>query len=72
MMKKIYDAPMVQVMTMSENTHLMASSPKPNEKVQVNTPDGGTITVSTTDKGLDIPDKIDYSKKFDTWSGWEE
>lgn len=72
MMKKKYDAPMVQIMSMSENTHLMVGSPKPNENVQVNTPDGGTITVSTTDKGLDIPDYIDYSKKFDSWSGWEE
>lgn len=69
-MKKIYTAPIVHLLSLDHSTNLMAGSPNPNNDVVITTPEG-EITVRNDDSG--IPDgPVNYSKKFDSWSAWDE
>lgn len=74
-MKK-YIAPMVQITDLVETESLLDIS-DPNRHVQATTPDG-KIDVMPSDSGTGgsgpstTDGNLNYSKKFDSWSTWDE
>lgn len=70
-MKKTYIAPSVQMMDAKIDNHLLAGSPHPDDSVHIEA-DGESIPVSGSDAGTKHPTDIDYAKKFDSWSAWDE
>lgn len=76
-MKK-YIAPLVQITALIEEENLLGLS-DPNKNVKAVTSDGTTIDVMPSDKGTggttEPPTSggnLNYSKKFDAWSAWDE
>lgn len=70
-MKKTYIAPSVQMIEAKIGNHLLAGSLHPEEDVDIKA-DDETIPVSGSDTGTSHPTDIDYAKKFDSWSVWDE
>lgn len=69
-MKNIYIIPQVLVSTMESDSCILAASPIPSTTVNAES-DGENITVSDKEqKGG--PTDIDYAKKNDAWTMWDE
>lgn len=74
-MKK-YIAPSVQITALIEEENLLGLS-NPNKNVKATTSDGSTIEVMPSGTGGTTSPStsggnLNYAKKFDSWSTWDE
>lgn len=70
-MMKVYIAPSVQMIDAKIDNHLLEGSPHPEKNLNINA-NGENITVSGSDAGTKHPTNLDYAKKFDSWTSWDE
>lgn len=68
---KNYNAPLVQIIALTEVESLLLGVSDPDKTVSASTPDGD-IPVAGGSGSTPPPGNIDYSKQFDSWDAWEE
>lgn len=70
-MKKTYIVPRAFMIETRVDNCLLAGSPHPDDDVRIDA-NGEQIPVNKSDAGTTHPTDIDYAKKFDSWSAWDE